>query len=109
MQVVQTKQKEKWRFLQKYWHKGAFFQETADNPYAKDQTDNIYTRDFSAPTGEDKMDRTVLPKVMQVGAVDGRMAYGCMTLDALRQVYTLAGVLHSSTLYQPYCCITRDA
>jgi hypothetical protein len=30
------------------------------------RTDNIFTRDFSAPTGEDKMDKTVLPKVIQV-------------------------------------------
>lgn len=43
------------RFLQKYYHKGSFFQEDADD-----------TRDFSAPTGEDKMDKSILPKVMQV-------------------------------------------
>jgi len=26
----------------------------------------MYTRDYSEPTGEDKMDKTILPKVMQV-------------------------------------------
>ncbi|KAL2541878.1 microfibrillar-associated protein-related [Abeliophyllum distichum] len=30
------------------------------------KAENIYTRDFSDPTGEDKMDKTILPKVMQV-------------------------------------------
>ena len=55
--------KKKWRFLQKYWHKGAFFQDGSDNPYAEERRDNIFGRDYSAPTGEDKLDKTVLPKV----------------------------------------------
>ncbi|KAF7825607.1 microfibrillar-associated protein 1-like [Senna tora] len=55
--------KHKWRFMQKYYHKGAFFQ---SNPDATLESDNIYTRDFSAPTGEDKIDKTILPKLMQV-------------------------------------------
>jgi microfibrillar-associated protein 1 len=58
--------KKKWRFMQKYYHKGAFFQSSADDRAANDGTDNILARDFSAPTGEDKMDKTILPKVMQV-------------------------------------------
>ena len=66
MQDSQIQPKEKWRFLQKYWHKGAFFQETSDNPYSRDQVDEVYARDYSAPTGEDKLDKSVLPKVMQV-------------------------------------------
>lgn len=64
--MSQIQPKEKWKFLQKYWHKGAFFQETSDNPYAKDDVDAVYTRDYSAPTGDDKLDKSVLPKVMQV-------------------------------------------
>ncbi|KAK7836479.1 uncharacterized protein LOC111995148 [Quercus suber] len=59
-------QKQKWRFMQKYYHKGVFFQSNADDTAATAGSDNIYTRDFSAPTGEDKMDKTILPKVMQV-------------------------------------------
>ena len=55
--------KEKWKFLQKYWHKGAFFQESS---YAQDKVDDVYKRDYSGATGEDKMDKSVLPKVMQV-------------------------------------------
>ncbi|XP_028956345.1 uncharacterized protein [Malus domestica] len=58
--------KQKWRFMQKYYHKGAFFQSDADDYAATAGTDGIYTRDVSAPTGEDKMDKTILPKVMQV-------------------------------------------
>ena len=58
--------KKKWRFLQKYWHKGAFFQEAPDNPYTDEHAENIFRRDYSNPTGEDKMDKTVLPKIMQV-------------------------------------------
>ena len=60
--------KKKWRFLQKYWHKGAFFQSGSDNPYAEEQRDNIFGRDYSAPTGEDKLDKTVLPKVSAFAA-----------------------------------------
>ncbi|KAL6629930.1 hypothetical protein ACP70R_029695 [Stipagrostis hirtigluma subsp. patula] len=60
----QTKQK--WKFMQKYYHKGAFFQESADDVIQSAGKDDIYTRDFSEPTGEDKMDKSILPKVMQV-------------------------------------------
>ncbi|WVZ22685.1 hypothetical protein V8G54_001229 [Vigna mungo] len=58
--------KQKWRFMQKYYHKGAFFQSESDDRASTVGSDGIFTRDFSAPTGEDKMDKTILPKVMQV-------------------------------------------
>lgn len=58
--------KQKWRFMQKYYHKGAFFQSEVDDVAATAGSDGIYARDFSAPTGEDKMNKTILPKVMQV-------------------------------------------
>ncbi|CAK9199395.1 unnamed protein product [Sphagnum troendelagicum] len=57
--------KKKWKFMQKYYHKGAFFQSESDDRDAAGG-DAIHRRDFSAPTGEDKMDKTILPKVMQV-------------------------------------------
>ncbi|KAI5311169.1 hypothetical protein L3X38_000342 [Prunus dulcis] len=60
------RRKQKWRFMQKYYHKGALFQSEADDYAATVGTDGIYTRDFSAPTGEDKMNKTILLKVMQV-------------------------------------------
>ncbi|KAJ8637617.1 hypothetical protein MRB53_011884 [Persea americana] len=49
--------KRKRRFMQRYYHKGAFFQS---------EVDDMYQHDFSAPTGGDRMDKTKLPKVMQV-------------------------------------------
>lgn len=58
--------KQKWKFMQKYYHKGAFFQEDADDNAGTAGSDSIFHRDFSSPTGEDKMDKTILPKVMQV-------------------------------------------
>ncbi|KAF8739381.1 hypothetical protein HU200_013865 [Digitaria exilis] len=58
--------KQKWKFMQKYYHKGAFFQESADDVIQSAGKEDIYSRDFSEPTGEDKMDKSILPKVMQV-------------------------------------------
>lgn len=56
--------KKSWKFMQKYWHKGAFFQEVSDNPHASgSKPDEIFTRDYSAPTGEDKLNKEILPKV----------------------------------------------
>ncbi|KAI7747894.1 hypothetical protein M8C21_002487 [Ambrosia artemisiifolia] len=58
--------KQKWRFMQKYYHKGAFFQDDPDDRSGTVGADGIFRRDYSAPTGEDKMDKSILPKVMQV-------------------------------------------
>ena len=57
--------KKKWKFMQKYYHKGAFFQTQSDDRDGAGG-EEIFKRDFSAPTGEDRMDKTILPKVMQV-------------------------------------------
>jgi microfibrillar-associated protein 1 len=56
------KVKAQWNFLQKYYHKGAFFR-TFDE---KDQIADPQKWDFNKPTLEDKFDKSVLPKVMQV-------------------------------------------
>ena len=51
----------------RYWHKGAFFQETADDARGTSGGYEILKRDYSAPTGEDRgTDKAALPKVMQV-------------------------------------------
>lgn len=49
--------KGKYKFLQKYYHRGAFYM---------DEEDTRLRRDVTAPTLEDHFDKTVLPKVMQV-------------------------------------------
>ena len=51
------KKKQSMKFLQKYYHKGAFFQDTEEE---------VLKRDTSAPTGMDKIDKSNLPSVLQV-------------------------------------------
>ncbi|KAM2647938.1 hypothetical protein TB1_001122 [Malus domestica] len=53
--------KQKWMFMQKYHHKGAFFQSEADGYATRAGTDGIYARHYSAPIGEAKMDITNCP------------------------------------------------
>jgi microfibrillar-associated protein 1 len=60
--------KKSWSFLQKYYHKGAFFQSEAeykgeDAPLVGNLKEKY---DFSMPTGEDVFDRNLLPSVMKV-------------------------------------------
>jgi microfibrillar-associated protein 1 len=60
--------KKKYGFLQKYYHRGAFFQTEAT--WKHDETAPLAgvatERDFSAPTGEDVFRKESLPEVMQV-------------------------------------------
>jgi len=48
--------------MQKYHHKGAFFQSNDD--LADGEIKELFSRDFNMPTGEDKMDKSVLPAVL---------------------------------------------
>lgn len=65
----------KYRFLQKYYHKGAFY--TGD-----EQVEGaLSTTDANAPTLEDHMDKSYLPSVMQVKnfGLRGRTKYTHLT------------------------------
>uniref|UniRef100_A0A336KRX6 CSON013156 protein n=1 Tax=Culicoides sonorensis TaxID=179676 RepID=A0A336KRX6_CULSO len=55
--VTNKATKGKYKFLQKYYHRGAFY---------LNEEENVLKQDFSAPTLEDHFDKTILPKVMQV-------------------------------------------
>jgi len=55
--ITNKASKGKYKFLQKYYHRGAFFM---------DEEQDCFKRDFSAPTLEDHFNKTILPKVMQV-------------------------------------------
>jgi len=47
-------------------HVSCTLQESDDDPRGTTGKDAIFDRDYSAPTGEDKFNKEILPKVMQV-------------------------------------------
>jgi microfibrillar-associated protein 1 len=57
----EAEDKPKYKFLQKYYHKGAFY---LDNDSL--QKDDVRTKDYSAPTLTDNIDMEKLPAVLQV-------------------------------------------
>jgi|EP01046_Picozoa_sp_COSAG06_P017742 microfibrillar-associated protein 1 len=55
---------EKWGFMQKYYHRGAFFQDVKED--GSGMAEPLYQRDIGGKTGwEDQFDRAALPKVKQ--------------------------------------------
>lgn len=56
------KEKPKWNFMQKFYHKGVFFMDESSM-----KEDDVRRKDYaSAPTLEDRIDKEKLPEVLQV-------------------------------------------
>mmetsp|Transcript_45180 Transcript_45180/g.175336 ORF Transcript_45180/g.175336 Transcript_45180/m.175336 type:complete len:399 (-) Transcript_45180:2080-3276(-) len=56
--------KTKLAFMQRYHHRGAFFMDTDEKG---ERTEKLYNRDVNQATEEDAVDKSILPKSMQVG------------------------------------------
>ena len=46
----------KYAFMQKYYHRGAFYQ---------DNDDQVFKRDYNMPTPMEMQDKTLLPQILQ--------------------------------------------
>ena len=54
-------------FMQKYYHKGAFFQDAGDDEFATTEKAEIFNRDFNEATNAEKgVDRTTVPEAMRL-------------------------------------------
>ena len=53
-------ERQKYQFMQKYYHKGAYFQHKA-----KGDAKHIFNRDYNAPTPEELIDKSAMPAVLQ--------------------------------------------
>ncbi|OEH79246.1 formin binding [Cyclospora cayetanensis] len=85
----------KYHFMQKYYHRGAFFQDLA-----RSGEEPLYLRDFNAPVGEDAVDKKALPKILQLRR--GELARGGRTK------HTHLVDVDTSDLSHPWVQATRD-
>ena len=58
-EVHKQRQRKQWKFLQKYYHIGSFFRDGGEWDVSQGNWD------FDAATGDDWMDKTLLPKLLQ--------------------------------------------
>jgi hypothetical protein len=88
--------KGKYKFMLKYYHRGAFYTH---------EEDQLLSRDISGATLEDKFDKTVLPKVMQVKNFgrSGRTKY----THLVDQVQFVSGIFLTPS--NPSNCRTRPS
>lgn len=54
--ATDNSQETKYVFMQKYYHKGAFYQ---------DSEDEVFKRDYNLPTPMEMQDKSMLPKLLQ--------------------------------------------
>jgi hypothetical protein len=81
------KEKNQMRFMQKYYHKGVFYQDD-------DKVAELMSQDFNQPTLEDRFDKSSLPSVMQVSL--------CFCVYDIRTLFTslLSQFSHCSPINQ---------
>jgi microfibrillar-associated protein 1 len=60
--IMEQGEKRKWKFLQKYYHKGVFYMDSSSVSAEAD----VRKKDYSEPTLEDRIDKEKLPQIMQV-------------------------------------------
>ena len=63
--ALDKKQKVAYNYMQRYYHKGAFNPANIDTSGYTEADMQVINRDYNMPTGEDKMDKSVLPQVLQ--------------------------------------------
>jgi microfibrillar-associated protein 1 len=86
-----TDDKAKYRFMQKYYHKGAFYNDD-------EKVDDVFKRtDANAPTLEDFFDKSILPEVMQVKnfGLRGRTKYTHLTDQDTTEVNLYGNIVWS--------------
>lgn len=88
-------QKSDYKFLQKYYHKGAFFGDL-------ESSESVVKRDYAQPTGEDRANRALLPEVMQVRNFGkrGRTKWTHLTAEDTTNFVDGWGAKKNETLYR---------
>jgi microfibrillar-associated protein 1 len=62
--IFKNKDKAKWKFLQKYYHKGVFYMD--ESSIKNKNEEDVRLKEYNMPTLEDNFDKEKLPKILQV-------------------------------------------